>query len=399
MHSPRGNAMLDSMTARHPSRASADFAWAPERDQFSLALPVPLTSFVGREREVEDVCELLRRSGVRLVSLSGPGGVGKTRLALRVAETIQKTFVDGMAFVPLAPIADPELVCSTIAQTLHLRERSDRSPAALLAEALQDSEFLLILDNFEQVVEAAPRLTELLVACPGLRILVTSRILLRLSGEHDFPLRPLTLPDTTIPPSHQGEAEAVRLFVDRAHSADPTFALTSDNARTVAAICQRLDGLPLALELVAAKVRLLPPQALLPRLARALPLLATGRRDDPARLRTMRDAIGWSYDLLGPADQFLFQRLAVFAGGFTLEAAEAIAGGMNDTGIDILVGVESLVEQSMVHRIEAPREDHETREPRFSMLETVREFADERLVASGEEDRVRSAHADFFLNF
>jgi predicted ATPase/DNA-binding CsgD family transcriptional regulator len=335
---------------------------------------------------------------VRLVTLSGPGGVGKTRLALRVVETLDEAFADGMAFVPLASISDPDFVFPTIAQTLQVRERSDRAPSALLVEALRDREFLLVLDNFEQVVEAAPQLSVLLIACPGLRILVTSRILLRLSGEHDFPIRPLALPDPATLSIHQAEAEAVRLFVDRARAVDPSFAITPDNSRAVAAICQRLDGLPLALELVAAKVRMLPPQALLPHLARALPLLTGGRRDDPARLQTMRDAIAWSYDLLTPEARDLFRHLAVFAGSFTLDAAAAIFGGPSMTAAAVLNGVESLVEQSLIHRIEVAGENHVNADPRFGMLETVREFADERLAVSGDETSVRSAHADFFLD-
>ena len=248
---------------------------------------------------------MLQDEEVRLLTLTGPGGVGKTRLALRVAHDLQDDFADGVAFVPLAPITEPDLVCSTIAQTLGLRERSDRPSLVLLAEALRDRECLLVLDNFEQVVEAAPQLTELLARCPRLRLLVTSRMLLRLSGEHDVPVRPLPLPDAAAPLPHQAEAEAVRLFVDRARAANPAFALTAENAQAVAAICQRLDGLPLALELVAAKVRV-PSAGVLPRLAKALPLLTGGRRDDPARLRTMRDAIAWSYELLTPALQALF---------------------------------------------------------------------------------------------
>ena len=235
---------------------------------------------------------------MRLVTLTGPGGVGKTRLALRVVETLRGVFTDGVSFVPLSPHHRPHPRLSHHRPGPGSPRRSDRLPPAFLAESLRDRDMLLVLDNFEQVVDAAPQIIEFLAGCSRLRVLVTSRILLRLTGEHDYPIRPMTLPDASAPPLHQAEAEAVRLFVDRACAADPTFALTADNARAVSAICQRLDGLPLALELVASKVRMLPPQALLPRLARALPLLTSGRRDDPARLRTMRDAIAWSYDLL-----------------------------------------------------------------------------------------------------
>ena len=357
-------------------------------------LPAPLTSFVGRERDIAHLSSLLRGE-VRLVTLTGPGGVGKTRLALRVAHDFQGAFADGVAFVPLAPITDPDLVCSTIAQVLGVRERGDRSAPALLAEALRDREMLLILDNFEQIVEAAPQLTEVLAACPRLRLLVTSRILLRLSGEHDVPVRPLSLPDSTSSSRHVSDAEAVHLFVERARAADPTFTLADDNARAVTAICQRLDGLPLALELVAAKVRFLPPHALLPRLAQTLPLLTGGRRDDPVRLQTMRDAIAWSYDLLPAELQTLFTRLSVFAGGFTLEAAVAVAGVLEDTEINVLSGVESLLEHSLIHRVAGNGESNS--EPRFGMLETVREFGLEQLEASDQEESIQARHAWHFL--
>ena len=362
------------------------------------SLPVPLTSFIGREREIARVSALLRDNATRLVTLSGPGGVGKTRLALRVAATLQDSFADGVVFVPLAPIADPDLVCPTIAQVLGIRDQGDQPPVELLITALRDFDGLLVLDNLEQVITAAPALAELLAGCPGLKVLVTSRILLRISGEQDVPVRPLELPDPASHPQHF-ETEAVRLFVERARAVNADFALTPENARAVAAICQRLDGLPLALELVAAKVRTLPPQALLPRLARTLPLLTNGRRDDPQRLRTMRDAISWSYDLLAPADQDLFHRLAVFSGGFTLEAVAAILDDENhdDRMSAALVGVESLVEQSLVHRDLAQHRLSTDQEPRFGMLETVREFGLERLGALEETSAARNRHALYFL--
>jgi non-specific serine/threonine protein kinase len=363
------------------------------------SLPIPLTRLIGRESELAALQAMLTDDEVRLLTLTGPGGVGKTRLALRVAHDLRGEFTDGAAFVPLATIADADLVCPAIAQALGLRERSDRPSSALLAEALRDRELLLVLDNFEQVVEAAPQLTDLLAACPDLRMLVTSRILLRLSGEHDYPVRPLALPDAAAPLPHQVEAEAVRLFVDRARAADPAFVLTAENGRAVAAICQRLDGLPLALELVAAKVRVLPPQALLPRLAQSLPLLTSGRRDDPARLRTMRGAIAWSYDLLTPDEARLFQRLAIFVGGFTLEAATAVTSGPSELAIDVLSGVESLADQSLLHRNETVGEGHDSAEPHFGTLETVREFGLERLQASGEEQAIRDFHAAYFTRF
>lgn len=360
-------------------------------------LPTALTSFVGREHEIASLLPLLQQPNVRLVTLTGPGGVGKTRLALRVAHDLQPLFTDGVAFVPLAPITDPDLVGPTMAHALQVQERGDRPIAPLLVEALRDRHLLLILDNFEQVVEAAPLLTELLVACPGLRLLVTSRILLRLSGEHEVPVRPLSLPDPLIPLPHQGDTDAVRLFVERARTADPTFTLTADNAQAIAAICQRLDGLPLALELVAAKVRVFSPQALLPRLATALPLLTGGRRDDPVRLQTMRNAITWSYDLLHPEEQRLFHRLAVFAGGFTLDAAEAVTSGLPGEPGDVFLGIEALVDQSLIRRVEPTGMDRASSAWRFGMLETMREFGLERLDALGETADLRERHAAHFL--
>lgn len=373
---------------------------AAARVRLPASLPVPLTSFIGRERESARICALLRDDATRLVTLSGPGGVGKTRLALRVAATLQDSFADGVVFVPLAPIADPDLVCPTIAQVLGIRDQGDQPPVELLITALRDIDGLLVLDNLEQVITAAPALAKLLAGCPGLKVLVTSRILLRVSGEQDVPVRPLELPDPASHPQHF-ETEAVRLFVERARAVNAEFALAPENARAVAAICQRLDGLPLALELVAAKVRVLPPQALLPQLARTLPLLTNGRRDDPQRLRTMRDAISWSYDLLAAADQDLFHRLAIFSGGFTLEAVAACLDGEShdDRMTTALAGVESLVEQSLVHRDLAQHRLPTDQDPRFGMLETVREFGLERLEDLGATSSARERHARHFLQY
>ena len=381
----------------HPACTAAR-SGAAARVRLPASLPVPLTSFIGREREIARICGLLRDDATRLVTLSGPGGVGKTRLALRVAATLKDTFVDGVAFVPLAPVTGPDLVCPTITQILGIRDPGDQPPVDLLTTALRDVEGLLVIDNFEQVIAAAPSLSALLAGCPRLKLLVTSRILLRVSGEQDVPVRPLELPDPAAQPNHL-ETEAIRLFVERARAVNADFALTSENARAVAAICHRLDGLPLALELVAAKVRVLPAQALLPQLARTLPLLTNGRRDDPQRLRTMRDAIAWSYDLLSPADQDLFHRLAVFSGGFTLEAVAAILdeGSHDDRMNAALAGVESLVEQSLVHQDLAQHRLSMDQEPRFGMLETVREFGLERLEDLEETSAARDRHALNFL--
>jgi predicted ATPase/DNA-binding CsgD family transcriptional regulator len=363
----------------------------PDRERLGAPLPAPLTSFVGREREVAEVADLLRRPDVRLVTLTGPGGVGKTRLALAVAAELAPDFADGAAFVPLAPLADPALVLPTVAAALGVREAGDRPPAAGLVEALRERALLLVLDNFEHVLAAAPPVADLLAGCPGLRVLATSRVRLRLRGEREVPVQPLGLPDPERLPSVEelAEIEAARLFVERARDVRPGFALTEANAAAVSEICRRLDGLPLALELAAARTKVLPPAALLTRLERRLPLLTGGAADLPYRQRTLRDTIAWSHDLLSPEEQALFRRLAVFAGGCSLEAAEAAAGGL---GASVLDGVASLVDKSLVRAV-----DGLEGEPRFGMLETVREFGLERLAASGEEVAVRGAHAAWFL--
>jgi non-specific serine/threonine protein kinase len=364
----------------------------PDRDRPTAPLPAPLTSFVGRAREVQAVAELLCRPDARLVTLIGPGGVGKTRLAVRVAEEVGDDLPDGVAFVDLTPVADPNLVAPTVATALGVREASDRPAAERLVEALRDRTVLLVLDNFERVVAAAPLVGVLLAACPRLTVLTTSREPLRLAAERVVAVPPLALPDPAHPVEDLVPIDAVRLFVERAEAARADFALTASNAAAVAEICRRLDGLPLAIELAAARVAHLPPAALLARLERRLPLLTGGARDVPARQRTMRGTIAWSYDLLTPEEQVLFRRLAVFVGGFALEAAEAMAGAVDEPGLDVLDGVAALVAKSLLRPEDGPDD-----EPRYRLLETVREYAAERLADSGEEEAVQRAHAAYFL--
>ncbi len=368
------------------------------------ATPVPLTPLVGRQPAAAAIVDLLRGDDVRLVTLIGPGGVGKTRLALHVLieRDLVAAFADGTIFVSLASVTDPALVLPSIAQAIALRDSGDRSLPDRLRDVLRDRHLLLVLDNVEQVVGAAPEIASLLADCPSLRVLATGRVPLRISGEHEFPVPPLALPDLAhLPPVKDlAVTEAVDLFVQRARAVKPDFALTSANAAAVAGICARLDGLPLAIELAAARVKVLSPSALLARLTNRLQVLTGGARDLPDRLRTMRGAIAWSHDLLSPEEQTLFRHLAAFVGGCTLEAAEAVCGGANDaTGDDscpplpdILDGLTSLVDKSLLRQ-----EDGPGGEPRFRMLETIQEYGLERLAASGEEASVRRRHAAWCL--
>jgi predicted ATPase/class 3 adenylate cyclase len=381
-------------------------------ERWRTNLPVQLTPLIGREQEVATVCDLVRREDVRLVTLSGPGGVGKTRLGVQVAAELLDSFPDGVYFVALAPISDPAFVPSAIAQPLGLQETGSQPLIERLQEYLRDKRLLLLLDNFEQLLDAASLIAALLAVVPSLKLLITSRSVLHLSGEHTFPVPPLRLPDRKQLPSVEqlSQYDAVALFIARARAARPEFQVSNENAPAVVEICVRLDGLPLAIELAAARCAVLSPQALLARLNQRLKLLTGGARDLPARQQTLRNTIGWSYDLLDADEQTLFRHLAVFVGGCTLEAAEAVASELkieneqlkNDLSdrsfsilnsqFSILDGLTSLVEKSLLRQ-----EEMEDGEPRFGMLETVREYALERLEESGEADALWRAHATYYL--
>jgi len=356
-------------------------------------LPIQLTTLIGRERESAAIQQLLQRDGVRLLTLIGPGGMGKTRLSLQVAADLLDRFADGVFFVSLAAIRDPDLVIPTIAQALGVKDSGAQPLFETLAAYLRDKHMLVVLDNFEQVSAAAPLIAALLAA-PRIKMLATSREILRISGEHTFAVPPLGLPE----PRHGASAEqiahydAVRLFVTRAEAARPDFQVTNANAATVAEICRRLDGLPLAIELAAARIRMLNPQALLDRLSSRLMLLAGGARDLPARQQTIRNTIDWSYNLLDAGEQLLFRRLAVFVGGRTLEAAEAVCQDGGDLALDTFEGMASLLDKSLLYQA-----DGLDGTPRFMMLETIWEYARERLAASGELAALQQAHTAYYL--
>ena len=351
-------------------------------------LPTQLTSFIGRDDQVRDVKALLGKA--RLLTLTGPGGTGKTRLSLQVAADLLDRFPDGVFFVPLAAVQDPQLVPSAIAQALSVQVAGTKRPIDALLEYLGDKRTLLVLDNFEQLVEAAPITTRLLEASPELRLLVSSRAVLKVYGEQEFPVPPLGLPDRTAGTNLAAlsQFEAVRLFIERAVATKPDFQATNENAPAIAGICERVDGLPLAIELAAARVKLFSPQALLGRLDNSLSALGTGARDLPTRQQTLRGAIQWSYDLLDEPSRRLFERFSVFARGASLAQAEAVCGGDR---IDVLDGLDQLADQSLVRRV--PDFD----EPRFLMLQTIREFAEERLDANGEAATIRDRHLQAYL--
>jgi predicted ATPase/class 3 adenylate cyclase len=369
----------------------ADFPALRSTDARPNNLPVELTTFVGREAELVSAMELLRTN--RLVTLTGPGGTGKTRLALHVASHALHHFESGVFLVPLASVADPSLVSSTIAQALDVQEMGERPILDLLKQHVEPLEMLLVLDNFEQILPAAPVVTELLLAAPRLKVLVTSQAVLHVVGEQEFPVAPLALPDPRhLPELHAlSQYDAVALFIQRARSVNPTFSVTNQNAPAVAEICARLDGLPLAIELAAARSKLLAPDALLKRLEHSLTILR-GAREMPARQQTLHGAIAWSYDLLEPEEQTVFRRLGVFVRGWTLEGAEAVADLNGDLSVEVFDTLEALVDKSLVRA-----EPQSVSETRFSMLQTIREFALEELTSSGEQPAVARVHAARFL--
>jgi predicted ATPase len=350
--------------------------------------PVQSTPFIGRAGQIVAVKNLLLSPQTRLVTLTGPGGTGKTRLSLRVAEKSIDHFPDGAFFVPLADDTDAIQFVSRLAQQLEVRE-AGRALLESIKDYLRDKNLLLVLDNFEQLVSAAPVVADLLAAAPQLKIITSSRMPLQLHGEREYPVPPMDLPKTgELSIDRLLGSESVNLFVERARASNPNFALTSDNAFVIAEICRRLDGLPLALELAAARIKLLPPQAILSRLDDRLKLLTGGARDLPSRHQTLRRTLEWSYSLLNNEEKSLYARLSVFVGGFTLEAAETICNA--EGNFDILEGLTSLVNNSLL------RQEEIDGEPRFSMLETIRAYALECLDVSGETESLRAAHAHYF---
>jgi predicted ATPase/DNA-binding NarL/FixJ family response regulator len=396
-----GKADLTNMSDSGDSRADAKTPVPMRRGIGAMGrrthnLRAQPTHLVGRAGELKLASQVLLREDVRLVTFTGPAGTGKTRLSLALAESMLDNFPEGVYFVDLARTEDPTLVAATIAESLGVRETRDQPLMERLQSMFDDKQVLLVLDNFEHILSAADQVADLLALCPGLKILVTSRAALRLRWEHVFPVFPLPLParGAHADVAQVNESSAVQLFVERARAADPAFELTEHNAATVAEVCMRLDGLPLAIELAAARSRSLPPEALLNRLRKRLDVLVEGARDLPVRQRTLREAIRYSYDLLDAGEQALFSELAVFAGGCTLDAANAIVTepAEGSSLLSILDGLESLVNKSLLQRDQLP-----SGEVRFRMLETIREYAQEQLARSGGLNALRDRWLDYLL--
>jgi len=372
----------------------ADFPPLKTLDRSPHNLPIQPTPFIGREKEVTAIIALLRREEVHLVTLTGPGGTGKTRLGLQVAAELSDSFADGVCFVNLAPLSDPELVIPAIAEVLNVKEMAEQTLLALLQAYLREKHLLLVLDNFEQVVLAALQVAELLTFCPKLKILVTSRMALHLRAEQEFAVPPLTLPDPKrLPdPVVLAQYEAVAMFIQRARAIKSDFQVTNATAPAVAEMCVRLDGLPLAIELAAARIKLFPPQALLARLGQRLAVLTGGARDAPARQQTLRNTIEWSYQLLDTDEQRLFRRLCIFVGGCTLEAVESISAALGDDASQVMNGVTSLIDKNLLQRTE-----QEGEEARLVMLETIREYGLDMLSTHGDMETARQVYATYYL--
>lgn len=392
-------AMLRKNPLERPSASAVETTLVASRVNHSARretnLPVQRTVFIGRDRERAAIKALLLNPAVRTLTLTGPGGTGKTRLALQCVEDVLGNFPGGAYFVDLAPLAEPKLVISAIAKALNVRESPGHDVTGLVRQHLATLEApLLILDNFEHLMEAAPSVVDLLESSARLKLVVTSRLVLRIYGEQEFPVLPLPLPPDapSLSPEELMEFASVALFVQRASAVRPGFRVTPENASAIGEICRRLDGLPLAIELAAARVKILPPASLLARIESRLQLLTSGARDLPARQQTLRRTIDWSYDLLEPAERKLFARLAVFGGGCTLEAAEAVCNTREDLELDLFEGMSSLVDKSLLRQ-----QGGDDAEPRFFMLETIREYARERLQERGELAATEHAHAAYFL--
>ncbi len=368
-----------------------DFPALRTLDRTPNNLPTQVSTFIGRGKEIKDGLRLL--DGTRLLTLTGPGGTGKTRLSLQIAAEAGPQFPDGTFWVPLAPLSDPELVPSTIAHSLGVQVTGSESPIDRVTEHVREKQLLLVLDNFEQILAAAPTVSALLAAAPRLKIVTSSRAPLRVTGEQEMPVPPLDLPDPEHLPSLEvlAQSDAVRLFIERARAVKPDFMVTAENASAVAAIVFHLEGLPLAIELAAARIKLLTPQAMLPRLMKGLDLLASSSPDRTDRQRTLRGAIAWSYDLLDEGLQRLFSRCAVFVNGAQLEELEAVCGPSSELGRDVIDGISELVDQSLMRQLEVAGD------PRFRMLVTIRDYALERLVSRGEDADLRVRHLAAFV--
>jgi predicted ATPase/DNA-binding XRE family transcriptional regulator len=380
---------------RAEMEASVSRRRGPSGQRAVLVLPAEPTSLIGREQEESRGIALIREERVRLLTLTGPGGVGKTRLALRLAHRLKDDFIGGAAFISLASIRDPSLAPVLVASGLGLRPTRDQTAEELLVTRLAGAERLLVLDNFEHLLEAARFVSRLLSSCPHVAIIVTSRAALHLQAEWDMEIHPLAMPPITPRALDTHRFPAVALFLERARAVSSDFQVTDDALPTIVQICHALDGLPLAIELAAAHVKVLSPEVILSRLEHRLALLTGGPRDVPDRQQTMRNTIAWSYNLLPPAEQALFRRLSVFSGGCTVEAAEAVCRNPDSLAVDTLDGLTSLVDKSLliVHG-----DGEQERTPRFSMLETVREFAYDELVAESEAEAVRNEHARYYLS-